>query len=560
MPSTRLKSRFPISTDTVISTAGGPCGHPLFNCLDMDFMKRFVLIPAVLFLAFACSGGEDDVPSAKVLRALVDGIGAADGSIGGIRTEGAVISLVFTMPLDITGIDREKISFTGGEVELSLSDAKTLTAVVKEPLEPLKRYSFTVAAGRQLGIMLDKDYELTLYTGPDTTPKFPEISDEQLLTLVQEKTFSYFWDYAHPSCGLARERLGSGNTVTAGGSGFGIMTIPMAVERGFITRAESAARMRTIVEFLEGADRFHGAWPHWLDGNTGKVIPFSATDNGGDLVETAFLIQGLLTAAQYFDRTDEADIRDGIKSLWETVEWDWYTRGGQKVLYWHWSPNQGWVKDMQIKGWNEALIVYVLGAASPTHPISREVYDQGWASGGAMTPGMAGPLFFAHYSFLGLDPRNLKDAYADYWQQNVAQALYNYQYCVRNSRRHAGYGEACWGLTASDYPKGYTASSPSNDKGTIAPTAALASFPYTPEESLKALRYFYYVLGDRLWGTYGFKDAFCLDVCWFANSYIAIDQGPIAVMIENYRTGLLWDLFMRDTDVQSGLDKLGFSY
>jgi hypothetical protein len=171
-----------------------------------------------------------------------------------------------------------------------------------------------------------------------------------------------------------------------------------------------------------------------------------------------------------------------------------------------------------------------------------------------------GPLFFAHYSFMGLDPRNLSDAYADYWEQNVAHAKINHAYCKANPKGHYGYSERCWGLTASDIQNGYTASSPTNDKGTIAPTAALASMPYTPQESMKALEYFYYVLGDRLFKEYGFVDSFSLEKRWFASSYIAIDQGPIVVMIENHRTGLLWDNFMKNEDVQKGLKKLGFTY
>lgn len=270
-------------------------------------------------------------------------------------------------------------------------------------------------------------------------------------------------------------------------------------------------------------------------------------------------MEGLLTASAYFDRDGEADIRSGIDAIWCAVEWDWYTQGGQKVLYWHWSPDKGWAMNMQIRGWNEALVVYVLAASSPTHTISADVFRQGW---GTFTFPVAGnqPLFFAHYSFLGLDPRNLSDTSGSYWEQNVAQARYNYNYCVRNPQGHAGYSASSWGLTASDYPGGYTASSPSNDRGTIAPTAALASMPYLPDESMAALRYFYYKLGDRLLGTYGFKDAFCLDNAWFASSYIAIDQGPIIAMIENYRTALLWKLFMKNQDVRAGLDKLGFTY
>ena len=499
----------------------------------------------------------------------------SSGSLGDVPADGAEIVLEFTSDVSLDGASSAEASFSGGELSVSAgTDPSVVVFRPVRPLDPFKRYSFALTAGPHFGVDLLEDVHVSFTTAYDPAPKFPEIPDDELLTLVQQRTFDYFWSHGHPVSGLARERLGSGNTVTAGGSGFGIMTLPVAVERGFVTRAEAAERLRKTVEFLSGkADRFHGVFPHWMNGETGKTIPFSSKDNGGDLVETAFLLQGLLTAAQYFDAPGEADIRSGIDAIWRAVEWDWYTQNGQNALYWHWSPDQGWAMNMRISGWNEGLIVYVLAASSPTHPVGKEAYDAGWARNGGIRNGrtyygtvlplgsdLGGPMFFAHYSFLGLDPRKLKDAYASYWEQNVAHARINHAYCAANPKGHAGYSSACWGLTASDYSKGYTASSPTNDRGTIAPTAALASFPYVPEESLAALKQFYYVYGDRLWGEYGFFDAFSLDDAWFAPSYIAIDQGPIVVMMENYRTGLLWRLFMQDPDVQRGLTALGFTW
>ena len=502
-------------------------------------------------------------PKAMVVGAAVDGVRVtASGSVSGTGLT-PEIAIEFTREVKADEASLSFVSFTGGNLKVrrSDSDVSVLLFTPVETLQPFRQYRFTLAEGECFGVTVKKAYTVLFTTrGDDTTDKFPRIADEELLDLVQSQTFKFFWDYGHPVSGLARERLGSGDTVTSGGSGFGIMCIPVAVERGFISRAEAAERMRIIVDFLQNkAERFHGAYSHWLNGSTGKVIPFSANDNGGDLVETAFLIQGLLAAAHYFNAPEEADIRSGIDAIWRDVEWDWYTRG-QNVLYWHWSPDKDWTMNMPIRGWNEGLIVYVLAAASPTHPISAEVYHQGWTSGGSMQLTQNGPLFFAHYSFLGLDPRHLSDAYGNYWEQNVAHARFNYDYCVRNPRSHVGYSASCWGLTASDFPGGYTASAPSNDSGTIAPTAAVASYPYVPEESMEAIRYFYYKLGDQLWGQYGFHDAFCLDSAWFANSYIAIDQGPIVIMLENARSGLLWNCFMQDEDVLRGLDKLGFTW
>ncbi|MFV0377187.1 MAG: glucoamylase family protein [Mangrovibacterium sp.] len=401
------------------------------------------------------------------------------------------------------------------------------------------------------------------------------MSDDELLTKVEQQTFKYFWDFGHPVSGLARERNSSGETVTSGGSGFGVMAILVGMERGFISRAEGLERLSTIVDFLGKADRFHGAWSHWLNGSTGKAIPFSTKDNGGDLVETSFMAAGLLAARQYLNASDAAEntLITKINELWKTIEWDWYTQGGQKVLYWHWSPDYNWEMNMKIQGYNEALITYIMAASSETHPISAEVYHQGWAKSGAMANGKSfyntklplgsdygGPLFFAHYSFMGIDPRNLSDQYASYWEQNRNHSLINQAYCIQNPQSWVGYSADCWGLTASDNPNGYSAHSPTNDLGVITPTAALSSFPYTPQESMKALHFFYYQLGDKLWGDYGFYDAFNPTESWTAGSYLAIDQGPILVMIENYRSGLIWDLLMSCPELKAGLTKLGFSY
>jgi len=483
----------------------------------------------------------------------------------------------FNFPVDESSIQTETNLEGPGVSGLNFTtenEGKTVVVTSKSPLQHLKDYTFSFsdalqgAAGESF-----EGFSRSFYTAIDSTYKFPEISDDALLTKVQEYTFKYFWDFAHPHSGLARERNTSGDLVTIGGSGFGLMAILAAIERGFITRQQGVDRLEQIIDFLKNADRFHGVWPHWMNGNTGKVIPFSPDDDGGDLVETAFMIQGLLTVRQYLDPSNvqEAAMMSEITALWEAVEWDWYTQDGQDVLYWHWSPNFGWQKNHRIQGWNEALIVYVLAAASPTHAIEANVYHKGWARNGNMANGnehygielplgfdKGGPLFFAHYSFLGLDPRQLEDQYADYWQQNVNHTLINRNYCIQNPKNYVGYHENSWGLTASDGNNGYSAHAPSNDRGVITPTAALSSMPYTPEESMDALHHFYYLLGDKIWGEYGFYDAFNVTADWYADSYLAIDQGPIMIMIENHRTGLLWDLFMADNEITNGLEKIGF--
>ena len=415
-----------------------------------------------------------------------------------------------------------------------------------------------------------------------------EVSDDSLLTLVQEKTFQYFWDGAEPTSGAARERFhvdgeysdNDKHIITTGGTGFGVMAILVGIERNFITREQGVERLTKLVTFLENADKFHGVWPHWLNGETGKVKPFGKKDDGADLVETAYLVQGLLCVRQYFKDGNEQEkqLANRIDTLWKNVEWDWH-RNGKNTLYWHWSPNYAWEMNFSIEGYNECLITYVLAAASPTHGVPAEVYHEGWARSGGMKNDSShqqyglhldlkhngahqygGPLFWSHYSFLGLDPRNLKDRYADYWQHNVNHTLIDYRYCVENPKKFKGYGENCWGLTASYSTRFYAAHSPTEDLGVISPTAALSSFPYTPKESMAALKHFYYDLGDKVMGPYGFYDAFSENDNWYIQRYLAIDQGPEIVMMENYRTGMLWKLFMSCPEVQVGLKKLDFTF
>lgn len=410
-------------------------------------------------------------------------------------------------------------------------------------------------------------------------------NDDQFLDYLQKAHLNYMWDGAEATSGLACERIhldgvypqNDQNTVTIGGSGFGVAGLIVGIERGFIPRAEGVARFNKIVDYLTKADRFHGVWPHWLDGPTGKVKPFGKKDNGGDLVESCFLMTSLLCVRQYMNPAvaEEKAVIDKINVLWHEMEFDWYRNGGKNVLYWHWSPEYNWEMNFPLEGYNECLITYILGAASPTHSIPAECYHEGWARSGGIkssaTPyglplelkhngaeALGGPLFWAQYSYIGLDPRGLKDKYANYWNVVRNHALSDYRYCVDNPKGFKGYGEDCWGLTASYTINGYTAHCPGNDKGVITPTAALSSFPYTPEESMRAAKYFFRK-GDWIWGKYGFYDAFSETANWTTPRYLAIDQCTIAPMIENYRSGLLWNLFMSCPEVKAGLDKLGFT-
>jgi hypothetical protein len=409
--------------------------------------------------------------------------------------------------------------------------------------------------------------------------KLAALSDDALLEAVQRQTFRYFWEAAHPVSGLvfdrrtSRQRADDTAAVTAGGTGFGVMALIVAAERGWVARTAALERLDRILELLLRARCYHGTYPHFMNGHTGETIAFWRKDDAADLVETSFLMMGLLCAREYFalDTPEEAATRSRISILWNEVEWSWFTQG-REVLYWHWSPYNGWAMDHAIRGWNECLVTYVLAASSPRYPIEPAVYHHGFASGDGFRSrkswydielplGMnyGGPLFFAHYSFLGLDPRGLTDRYADYWAQNVHHVRINRAHCIANPGKFVGYGESCWGLTASDDPGGYSAHAPDNDNGTISPTAALASLPYAPAEVMTVLRHLLQRHGKRLWRELGFVDAFCESQNWYADTFLAIDQGPIIVMIENHRTGLLWKLFMAVPEVQVGLRRLGFS-
>jgi hypothetical protein len=441
---------------------------------------------------------------------------------------------------------------------------------------------------------VDRSYRQSALSGP-AEASTKELSDDELLTMLQEACFRYYWEGAHPVAGATLENVpGDERIVATGASGFGIMALIVGVDRGFITREQGVERLTKILDFLEKVPRYHGAWAHFLNGDTAQtMLVFGMFDNGGDLVETSFLMEGLLAARQYFKDDGEAgqSVYQRITHLWETVEWDWYRRAPTNdALLWHWSPQWSWFIDHRLTGFNETMITYLLAIASTTHGVPASLYYSGWAgqseaaiayrsgwSGSSegdryinghsyfgikldVGIGTGGPLFFTQYSFMGFDPRGIHDRYTDYFDNNRNLVLIDQAYCESNPGRFQGYGADDWGLTASDDQLGYSAHAPdrATDNGTITPTGALASFPYTPQASMAALKFFYRELGDRLWGVYGPRDAFNLTRNWFSPVYMGLDQAPIVVMVENYRTGLIWKLFMSNPEIQPMLDKIGF--
>jgi hypothetical protein len=547
---------------------------PMALFLDSGDGVDYTKVKTIGFAQLAADGAEHTL--------LIDNmrVNKGDGSSPAASVPQGVTAKAWECHVEVSWDPNPEAYVSGYEIERSVVGKTDYVIVAQVEPETTVYIDWVKPFGEQVEV----SYRISALNGANE-PSDPSeaasattrsMTDEELLDMVQEYTFRYFWDFAHEASGMARERNTSGNTVTSGGSGFGIMSIPVGIERGFITREEGVARTLKILGFLSTADRFHGAWSHWINGNTGKVIPFGTKDNGGDIVETAYMAQGLLTIRQYFDgdTPDEKEIVEKATELWEGIEWDWYRRNDSPSIYWHWSPEYNWDMNMKVTGWNEAAIVYLLAIASPTHGVPASLWQTGWAVSPSYTNGKefygyrlyvgwdyGGPLFFAHYSFLGFDPRDKADEYANYFDQNRNHSLIHQAYCQANPKSFAGYSEVCWGLTASDDPVvGYQAHEPwsSRDNGTITPTAALSSFPYAPEESMLALKHFYRELGEETWGWMGFLDAFNQQRSWVADSYLAIDQGPIILMIENYRSQLLWDLFMSNEEIQPMMDAIGF--
>lgn len=546
---------------------------PMDNFLTSGDGVDYTVVKTIGFAQNASDGIEHTllVDDMRVIK--------GDGSFPQVGTPQGVAARAFEYHIELSWDHNPEDYLKAYEIERSLDGGDTYSVIAQ--VEKGTRYYIDWV--KSLGETVEAYYRLKALNEA-SEPSVPSesvvavtsaLSDEELLDMVQEYTFRYFWDHAHPSSGMSRERNTSENTVTSGGSGFGLMAIPVGIERGYISREEGVAHILKMLNFLESADRFHGAWSHWINGNTGSAIPFSTYDNGGDIVETSYVAQGLLTIRQYFtgENADEQMIVQKATQLWEAIEWDWYRKNDSQSIYWHWSPDYEWQMNMVVRGWNEAAIVYLLAIASTTHGVPASLWNTGWATSSSYTndnsfygyriyvgSDYGGPLFFAHYSFLGFDPRDKTDEYTNYFDNNRNISLIHQAYCESNPKKYKGYSSSCWGITASDDPDGYLAHEPNStrDNGTISPTAALSSFPYTPDESMLALRHFYRELGDRIWDWMGFVDAFNEQRNWFASSYLAIDQGPILLMIENYRSQLLWNLFMANPEIQPMMDAIGF--
>jgi hypothetical protein len=539
-------------------------------------MRYFLLLWSLFLLG--CSSGSEEEPKVENLYVNSIFIGSENADAENVEVElmpeiKVKVSQSMSPQFDFKSFIK-LLNQNGDAMEMVYSLSENNQTIIIKPVADLggfQKYTLLINRGLSSEVrgVLQRECTAYFYTTNDQTDKFPRISDAELLDKVQAQTFKYFWDFAHSS-GMIRERNTSQNTVTTGGTGFGLMAIAVGVERKFITKSEGLVRVNAVVDFLEKADKYKGAFSHWYDGSTAKTQPFSTKDNGADLVETGFLMMGLLTAAEYFDDTS---LRNRVNTLYQNIEWNHFLNYSES-LYWHWSPEYNFELQLKIQGWNEALMTYILAAGSDKYAIAKENYTRGWTRNGAFVNNnlydgiklplgsdYGGPLFISQYTFLGIDPNKLSDDYiSDYAEQCKNHTLINRAYCIQNPNKHPGYNQYSWGLTASDNPTGYSAHSPRNDLGVITPTAALGSFAFTPVESKEALEFFYYKMGDKLWSDYGFRDAYSVKDNWYAGSYISIDQGPIILSIENHRSGLLWKNCLKSETVKKGMSKLGLTY
>jgi hypothetical protein len=414
--------------------------------------------------------------------------------------------------------------------------------------------------------------------GPDsaTVSATPQLlDDEAFLDLVQRTAFDYFWYESNPANGLIKDRSGAPSLSSVAAVGFGLSAVTVGIDRGWISREAGSARVVTTLEFLWGSPQgpeadatgYRGFYYHFLDLQSGRRFG----DAELSTIDTALLLAGVLHARQYFDQdgATEARIRTLADELYARVEWPWMQVRSAKICH-GWDPEGGFLP-YDWGGYNESMILYLLALGSPTSPISPEAWttwtsSYSWETHYGQAFVVFPPLFGHQYSHVWVDFRGIQDAYMrdkglDYFENSRRATLANRAYAIANPLGWADYGSNVWGLTASDIPATYRARGAppaENDDGTITPTAAGGSFAFTPRESLAALRHMYDAYRTRIWGPYGFKDAFNPSAQWFATDYLGIDQGPIVLMIENSRTGRIWDVFMRHPAVQRGLARAGF--
>lgn len=399
--------------------------------------------------------------------------------------------------------------------------------------------------------------------GPSESVAREAMTDNEFLDLVQKRAAMFFWQEADPRTGLVPDRARNfapraGRVANLAATGFGLTALIIAQERGWLSRDQVYNRTLTTLQFAR--DRlFHkeGFSYHWLNTRTGAREWNSEVSS----VDTALFLAGALFAGEYYRGTRVAEIAD---HLYRRANWKWMCNGRKFVCHGYRPESQSFLK-YHWGAYCETLLVDVLAIGSPTFPIDAKAWHD-------MTRKVRSyksyrcialpPLFTHQYHNLWVDFRGLHDGVADYFENARTATLANRQYCIDGMKRHSTYGPDSWGLTACDGPQGYRVyGAPpgrAKDDGTVAPTAPGGSFAFTPKESLAALKHMYYTYKPRIWGRYGFCDAYNVDKDWNASDVIAINLGPIVLAIENHRTGMVWKHFMKIAHVRRAIKRIGF--
>jgi hypothetical protein len=392
----------------------------------------------------------------------------------------------------------------------------------------------------------------------------PSASRDAFLEEVQEASFRYFAEQHNPYNGLIRDsapnRPGvvSNAPATIAGVGFALTAYPVAVERGWMSRASARElTVRTLEFFLTSAEQHNGFFYHFLNFETGVRVNHSELSP----IDTALFLAGALFAAEYYD---DPKIRDLVEKIYERVDFTWMLNKG-KTFALAWSPETGFLRG-RWDVFSEGMLLYILAIGSPTHPIPVESWREMLRTAGSYRDYrliQMPPLFTHQYPHVWLDLRGQNDGLADYFENSVNASRANRAFCIEQASKFAGYGPNLWGLSASEGPAGYRAyGAPPGwtvvHDGTIAPTACGSSIVFTPEESIACLQNIREYYSDAMWGPYGFSDAMNLGKQWFSDKVLAIDQGPLLLMIENYRTGLIWKFMERSAPVKTALEKIGF--
>lgn len=383
--------------------------------------------------------------------------------------------------------------------------------------------------------------------------------DEQFLDELERFAFRYFVEQTNPRNGLVRDRDQPDAPASIAATGFGLVAWSIAAARKWVS-ADAALDiiLATLRFFAHEAEQVHGFFYHFLDFRTGERYQEKWKSELSS-VDTAWLLAGVLVAKEAFP--DHPQVQKLAEQIEERVDWKWMC-DGQLTLRTGWTPEEGFFAGRWDE-YAEHMFMYLIALGSPTFPLPKESWDaweRNWTEYKGYRYLDCPPLFTHQYSHAFVDFRKWRDRYADYWESAVQATLANRQFCIDHADRFKSYGPNSWGLTACDGPDGYRAYGAKEGwhDGTVAPCAAAGSLPFAPQECITALRFFRERFSERLWGRYGFRDAFNLDRNWWATDTLGIDQGITLIMIENLRSGLVWRWMARNKTLQRGLEKAGF--